>query len=112
MDYATAHQFLLAQGTEFEQIPDSFLSRLRQGQPPIPGQVTSMLLALKVTFEALKSTRQLDREFVYALYMLAHDSRYQYDQGLRRGVVWPPLDEDLDRIAKAVRSIFADVWEP
>ena len=111
MDYATAQEFILTQGMNFETSSETFLQRLRQGQPPIPGQVTSLLLALKVLFEGLHQVEQLDRRLVYSLYMLAHESRHLYEQGKRQGVAWPPLlDEDLARIAKAVRSIFADSW--
>lgn len=112
MDYATAHDFILTQGADFEKSTETFLQRLRQGQPPIPGQVTSLLLALKVMFEGLQQAEQLDRRLVYSLYMLANESRYLYEQGKRQGVIWPPLlDQDLGRIAKAVRSIFSGTWE-
>jgi hypothetical protein len=87
------------------------LRRLSAGQPPIPGQVTTILLALKVVFEDLRQEPTLDRTLAVALYQLAVDSRRAYDQGRSQGVVWPPLlDEDLQRIALAVRSIFADTW--
>ena len=56
MDYKTARSFLIDQGTALEtkKNPDAFLMRLKQGQPPVPGQVTSILLALKILFEAAR----------------------------------------------------------
>ena len=95
-----------------EQNPDALIMRLKQGQPPIPGQVTSLLLALKVVFEALREAATFERELVSALYLLASESRQQFERGLRSGVAWPPLlDEDLNRIAAAVRSIFIGTWQ-
>lgn len=113
MDFDTALQFILAQGASSTALPpDAFLTRLSQGKPPIPGQLTSLLLALKVLFEGLRAETQLDRTLVSALYMLANESRSQFERGRRAGVNWPPLlDEDLTRIAIAVRGIFSGVWE-
>lgn len=113
MDYETARQFVLTQGGITEHPPtDAFLVRLKQGKPPVPGQVTSLLLALKVLFEGLRSAEHLERPLVCALYLLAHEGRTQFEQGRRLGVSWPPLlDEDLTRIAIAVRSIFAGTWQ-
>ncbi len=86
--------------------------RLKQGKPPIPGQVTSILLALKVVFEALRDSAEVERELACALYLLANDSRQQFESGQQAGVEWPPLlDEDLSRIAAAVKSIFVGVWQ-
>ncbi|MEB3338300.1 MAG: Dethiobiotin synthetase [Leptolyngbyaceae bacterium] len=111
MDYATAHKFLVNQGLSAEQNPDAFLVRLKQGKPPIPGQVTSLLLALKVVFESLRETTTMDRELAYALYILASESRQQFDAKRKAGVLWPPLlDEDVTRIAIAVKSIYAGTW--
>ncbi|MBE9181397.1 Dethiobiotin synthetase [Oculatella sp. LEGE 06141] len=108
MDYQTARQFLIDQAKTVEPGADTFLIRLRQSQPPVPGQVTSMLLALKVVFEALRGAETLDRGLVYALHLLATDSRLLFDMGQRNGVIWPPLlNEDLGRIAIAVKRIFA-----
>lgn len=95
-----------------EQPADALLARLRQGQPPIPGQVTSILLALKVVFEATKEVPAIERELAAALHLLSTDSRRQFDRGQRSGVEWPPLlDEDLQRIANAVNSIFIGRWQ-
>ena len=113
MDYKTARSFLIDQAsiTEMGQ-PDTFLLRLQEGKPPIPGQVTSILLALKVVFDGLKDAAALDRQLVYALYVLGFDSRQLFDRGEQTGVTWPPLlDEDITRIATAVRSIFSGTWQ-
>ncbi|MCA1995216.1 MAG: Dethiobiotin synthetase [Coleofasciculus sp. S288] len=111
MDYRTARSFLIAQGTASEQNTDAFLVRLKQGKTPVPGQVTNILLALKMVFEALQTASALDRELVYSLYVLSFESRHYYEAGRQAGVTWPPLlDEDLKRIARAVKSIFAGVW--
>ncbi len=110
MDYQTARQFLINQAVATEQNSDALLMRLKQGKPPVPGQVTSILLALKITFEALRSSSTLDRELVYALHLLATDSPQMFDAGRRAGVDWPPLlGQDIQRIAIAVKSIFADI---
>lgn len=111
MDYQTARNLLITQGLDAPRQPDALLTRLLQGQPPIPGQVTTILLALKVVFEALKDATELDRELVYSLYLFALSSRQAFEDGKRRGVDWPPLlDEDLERIACSVKSIFAGEW--
>lgn len=107
MDYQTAHNILITQGLDAAQHPDSLLSHLRQGKAPIPGQVTSILLALKVVFEALRDATTLDRELAYSLLLLSTQSRKFFDAGDRAGTEWAPLlSEDLDRIATAVESIF------
>ena len=67
MNYEIARKLLIDQ-TSSPDNPDTLLSRLQQGKPPVPGQVTSTLLALKVVFEALKTAPSLDRELVFALY--------------------------------------------
>lgn len=111
MDYKTARGFLIHQGTTADSSSDAFLVRLAQGQAPIPGQVTNILLALKIVFEALRGSPSLDRELSYALYLLSYESRRYYEAGRQAGVVWPPLlDEDLKRISRAVKSIFAGEW--
>jgi hypothetical protein len=111
MDYKTARSFLVTQGTASDQNTDAFLMRLKHGKPPIPGQVTNILLALKIVFEALQSSSTLERELIYALYLLSFESRKYFEAGRQAGVNWPPLlDEDLKRIARAVVSIYAGVW--
>ena len=111
MDYKTACTFLINQGMTSDPNTDAFLVRLKQGKAPIPGQVTSILLALKVVFEGLRTATTLDRELVYALYLLSFESRQHFEAGLLAGVDWPPLlKEDLKRISRAVKSIFAGVW--
>lgn len=112
VDYQTARNLLVNQGLATEQNPDALLMRLKQEQPPIPGQVTSILLALKVVFEALRESNTFERELACSLYLLAIDSRQQFERGQRSGVAWPPLlDEDLTRIAAAVKSIFSGSWQ-
>ena len=68
MNYETAYQFILNQTIVSENNSDALLTRMQQGKPPIPGQITSILLALKVVFETLKNATTLEREFTYALY--------------------------------------------
>ncbi|NJL85335.1 MAG: Dethiobiotin synthetase [Leptolyngbyaceae cyanobacterium SM1_1_3] len=112
MDFTTARQFVVKQALPATEQSNTFLQQLQQHQAPIPGQVTSLLLALKALFEGLRSARQLDRELVYALFLLAHESRRAFDAGKQAGIEWPPLlDEDLSRITSAVTSIFADQWQ-
>jgi hypothetical protein len=114
MDFETARQFVLKQATvdPVEEQTETFMLRLKQGNPPIPGQVTSLLLALKVLFEGLKTEPALDRTLVKALFALACDGRQLFDKGQQAGVTWPPLlDDDLQRITKAVHSIVAGVWQ-
>jgi hypothetical protein len=112
MDYKTAYSFLITQVTASEQNADAFLSRLKQGKAPVPGQVTNILLALKMVFEGLRGATSLDRELIYSLYVLAYESRQRFEEGRRLGVNWPSLlDEDIQRIARAVKSILAGVWQ-
>ncbi|MBF2036588.1 MAG: Dethiobiotin synthetase [Leptolyngbyaceae cyanobacterium T60_A2020_046] len=109
MDFHTARQFVLAQTVHLTPGQTPFITQLRQGQPPIPGQVTSLLLALKVLGDALRQEPTLDRSLAYAFFVLSYESRQCYAQGQARGVDWPPLlDEDLTRIAAAIATILAD----
>jgi hypothetical protein len=108
MDFPTALTLITKQTTTNGTEPDAFLVRLSQQQPPIPGQVTSLLLALKVISDHLKATPTIERPLIDALYRLAHDGRQFFEAGRRAGVEWPPLlDEDLERLAVAVGKIFA-----
>jgi len=113
MDFETARQFVLKQTLDFnDDVPDRFMQRLRQGHPPVPGQVTSLLLALKVLYEGLKDEPSLDRPLVQAFFALACESRQLYQAGQQAGVTWPPmLSDDLGRINKAVQSIIAGSWQ-
>lgn len=112
MNYAAAYHLVLEQAQATDSAAESLLTRLKQCQPPVPGQITSLLLALKVVFEALKDQPILDRELVAALYQLAIASRTQFEAGRRDGVDWPPLlDEDLTRIERAIASIFSGQWQ-
>jgi hypothetical protein len=106
VDSETARQFLIEQTAE--ATPDGFLVRLRDNQPPVPGQVTSILVALKTLGDTLKGARNFDREIALALFLIAHESRQLFESGLQQSTNCPPLlHEDLNRIAKAVRGIFA-----
>ena len=113
MDFETARQLVLKQALDTgDDMPDRFMLRLQQGHPPVPGQVTSLLLALKALFEGLKDEPSLDRTLVQALFALAYESRQLYRAGERAGVTWPPmLSDDLGRIAKAVQSIVTGTWQ-
>jgi len=114
MDIHTARLFLIDQGTALQtrQNPDALLCLLDRGLAPIPGQMTSVLLALKVVYKAFEGQTNLDRELTYALHRLTIDSQRAFLKGMRRGVVWPPLlAEDLERVAIAVDGIFSGVWD-
>lgn len=111
MDYDSARQLILRYGQCDPETEDNFLGRLSRGTTPVPGQVTEILLALKVAFETLKDESTLDRSLVLALHTLAFDSRRYFSAAVEKGVEWPPLlNEDLGRIAIAVHSIFAGAW--
>ncbi len=111
MDYQTAYSFIATQGKDYQTTPESFLSRLQQGKPPIPGQVTSILVALKMIFSDLHENVSLDRELCLSLFLLSYASRQYFNAAGWAGVVWPPLlSEDIDRIGLAVQSIFAGQW--
>ncbi len=105
MDLKTAEQVVIKQSDL--TVSDSFLARLQQYQPPVPGQVTSLLLALKTVMEGLKVADTLNRPLAYALHQIAYESRQFYEQGKRAKVEWPPLlDADIERIAIATAQIF------
>ncbi|MBE9066279.1 Dethiobiotin synthetase [Leptolyngbya cf. ectocarpi LEGE 11479] len=105
MDTKTARYVLMTQADV--TVTDSFLGRLKQHQPPVPGQVTSLLLALNTLRQDLKTAQTLDRTLVYALHQLAYESRQCYEQGKQARVEWPPiLDADIERIAIATAQIF------
>lgn len=111
MDYQAAYIFLTAQGKDYQSTPESFLSRLQQGKPPIPGQVTNILVALKMVFGDLQGAESIDRQIATSIYLVAFESRRAFTAGLRAGVIWPPLlDEDIDRIGIGVKSILTGVW--
>jgi hypothetical protein len=111
MNYEIARKLLIDQTTTLDN-PDTLLSRLQQGKPPIPGQVTSTLLALKVVFEALKTSPSLDRELALALCQLVIKAQRFFVAGRKAGVDWPPLlNEDLVRISLAAESIFCGTWQ-
>ncbi len=112
MNYETAHKFLIDQTITAEENSDALLMRLKQGKPPIPGQITSILLALKVVFSGLEDQSTLDRELAYALYQLSMKTQQLFTAGRKAGVDWPPLlKEDLLRIAIASESIFSGNWQ-
>ncbi|MGB3240371.1 MAG: hypothetical protein WBB29_18910 [Geitlerinemataceae cyanobacterium] len=114
MDPKTAANFLVDQGTALitQRNPDAFLSLLSQGEPPYPGQMTSILLALKTAYDAHRDAKQIDRFLAHALHLLAMESHQLYEAGRRNGVQWPPLlAEDLQRLELAVQSIFSGEWQ-
>ncbi len=112
MNYETARKLLIDQTATTEAGPDGLLNRLQQGKPPIPGQITSTLLALKVVFESLKETSTLDRQLAFALYQLGFKAQQLFVAGRKAGIDWPPLlKEDLQRISLASESIFSGTWQ-
>ncbi len=112
MNYETARKILIDQALTTENNPDSLLMRMKQGKPPVPGQITSILLALKVVFEALKEASTLDRDLAYALFELSIKAQQLFAAGRKAGVDWPPLlKEDLLRISLAAESIFSGIWQ-
>lgn len=112
MNYDTARKVLIDQAITNLNNPDALLTRMQQGKPPVPGQITSILLALKVAFEALKEVTTLDRELTYALYLLSLRTQQLFAIGRKNGIDWPPLlKEDLLRISAACESIFSGTWQ-
>ncbi|WAL59244.1 Dethiobiotin synthetase [Thermocoleostomius sinensis] len=108
MNYETARSFLMQQGNPEETDTEALLIRLRQGYPPLPTQLSTLLQALDVVFEALQGTEILERQLVYALYVLAIETQQQFQRGQARGVQWPAgLEEELFSLAEAVKKIFA-----
>ncbi len=107
MNYETARKVLIDQTTT-EETSDTLLARLQQGKPPVPGQVTSTLLALKVVFVALQTATSLDKELAFALYKLGIKAQHFFTTGRKAGVDWPPLlKEDLLHISLLAESIFS-----
>ncbi|MEA5513804.1 Dethiobiotin synthetase [Nodularia sp. UHCC 0506] len=112
MNYETARQLLIAQTLTTDEYPDALLMRMKLGKPPVPGQITSILLALKVVFEAMKDAPTLDRELAFALYQLGVKAQQIFVAGRKAGIDWPPLlKEDLLRISLTTESIFSGVWQ-
>jgi hypothetical protein len=109
MEYTIARELLSSQ--QIIDRNDTLLGHLREGKPPVPGQATSLLLALKTLHQHHQHESQLDRELVMLLHQLAWESRLCYERGLQMGVTWSPLlADDLARVAAAVQGIFAGVW--
>ncbi|MEM6449038.1 MAG: Dethiobiotin synthetase [Cyanobacteria bacterium P01_D01_bin.105] len=110
MDFTAACELLIHQTLPKHETDDTFLGRLKLGQPPVPGQVTALLLALTVIKSGLHSMPNMERRLAQALFLVAYESRNLFEAGRAEGVVWPPLlDEDLARIAIATYQIFADI---
>lgn len=114
MDPKTAAKFLIDQGTALiaQRNKDAFLCLLSRGETPYPGQMTSILLALKTVYEAHRQLSQIDRPLAHALHLLAIESHQLYEAGRRNGVQWSPLlADDLQRLERAVQSIFSGEWQ-
>ena len=112
MNHETSRKLLIAQTVNLKDNPDALIARMQQGKPPVPGQITSILLALKVLHESLKDSVTLDRELAYALYKLTVKPQKLFAAGHKAGIDWPPLlKEDLLRIGSACESIFSGVWQ-
>ncbi|HIK31745.1 MAG TPA: Dethiobiotin synthetase [Oscillatoriales cyanobacterium M59_W2019_021] len=110
MNPKTACNFLIDQGMALitQRNPDAFLCLLAKGESPYPGQMTSILLALKTVRDALGDAKQIDRPLADALHRLAMESHKHYEAGRRNGVQWSPLlAEDLQRLEDAVCGIFS-----
>ncbi len=109
MNYQIARNLLIDQT---ETTRDTLLNRLRQGKWPIPGQITSILLALKLVFESLKDVNTIDKELAWSLHKLGSKCLEILTMELKSDTEWPPLlKEDLQRITLAVESIFSGTWE-
>jgi len=109
MDFTAACELLLTQTLPEHETDDTFLGRLKLGQPPVPGQVTTLLLALTAIKSGLQNTDSLDRKLAEALFLVAYESRNVFEAGRVAQVPWPPLlDEDLERIAIAAYQVFSD----
>lgn len=112
MNYETARKLLIDQTKITEENPDALLMRMQHGKPPVPGHVTSILLALKVVFEELKDATILEKELANSLYQLSIKTQQLFAAGRKAGIEWPPLlKEDLLRITIAVESIFSGDWQ-
>ncbi|MBD2136194.1 Dethiobiotin synthetase [Anabaena sp. FACHB-1237] len=111
MNYEIARKLIIDHTTKSDN-PDTLLNRLQQGKAPIPGQITSILLSLKIIFETLKTENTIDKELASSLYQLAIKPQKLFIIGRKAGVDWPPLlNEDLLRISGAVESIFLGIWQ-
>ncbi|MDJ0693704.1 Dethiobiotin synthetase [Mastigocoleus sp. MO_188.B34] len=112
MNYETARKLLISQTVSLEDNADALIARMQQGKPPVPGQVTSILLALKVLHENLKDSKTLDRELAYSLYKLTVSPQKLFAAGYKAGINWPPLlKEDLLRIGSGCENIFSGIWQ-
>ncbi|MGD1903030.1 MAG: Dethiobiotin synthetase [Geitlerinemataceae cyanobacterium] len=114
MDRPTARKLLVDQGTASltQRNPDAMLLRLDRGEAPIPGQMTSILVALRVLYKELEGEESIDRELARALYRLARESQRALWVGRERGVAWPPmLAEDLDRVEAGVEGVLSGDWQ-
>ena len=109
MDFDTARRFVLAQTLSPVPGQSTFIDCLRRGTAPVPGQVTSLLLALKTLSQGLKNEPMIERSLGHAFFILSYESRLLYLRGKAQQVDWPPLlDEDLSRMATAVEQIWAN----
>ncbi|MCC5896501.1 MAG: Dethiobiotin synthetase [Phormidium sp. BM_Day4_Bin.17] len=114
MDEQTARNFILDQGMALQERrnANAFLILLQQGKSPVPGQMTSLLLALKILYQSLEGASHIDRPLAYALHRLARDSRHHFEEGRRKRVAWSPLlISDLERLDQLVSSILSGQWQ-
>jgi hypothetical protein len=78
----------------------------------LPGQATTMLLALRIIFDQLQGQELLDRHLAHALHNLAVRGPQLFSKWRSMGRVCPPLlEDDLQRIALGVDSIFSNLWQ-
>lgn len=114
MDFQTACQELMQQTLPQYETRDTFLGRLRRGYSPEPGQVTTLLVALKIIQSQLYSSSQadasqIDRLLAQSLFLVAYEGRNLFESARAAGAnLSPLLDEDLARIAIAAYKILAN----
>lgn len=116
MNYESARAYLVSQSLgivgDGKDAESTFMQRLKQGIPPLPGQATTILLALRVVFDHVQGQEFLDRQLVHALHVLATQGPWVVSQWRSMGRMCPPLlEDDLQRIAMNVDNIFSGVWK-
>ncbi|WP_225889134.1 Dethiobiotin synthetase [Halomicronema hongdechloris] len=108
MDFETARQVLLQQTiAPAADKTTTFIHCLQQQQPPVPGQVTSLLLALKVLRSGLQGEPTLGRDLAYALFLVAYESRRLYEAGRQAG--WNGLPSWM-KICSGLGLLLKQFW--